>query len=56
MKNITISVPNETYFAARVWAAEHKTSISRMVARILKQMSEQARTNPQSPTKPSGVS
>ncbi len=51
MKNITVSVPKETYYAARVWAAEHKTSISRMVAKILKQMEEQPRANQQPPSK-----
>jgi hypothetical protein len=52
MKNITVSVPNETYYGARVWAAEHKTSISRMVAKILRQMEEQPRVNRQPPPNP----
>ncbi|MGA3134018.1 MAG: hypothetical protein ABSD59_24920 [Terracidiphilus sp.] len=35
MKNITVSVPDTTYFKARVWAAEHETSISAVVAHLL---------------------
>ena len=35
MKNITVSVPETTYFKARVWAAEHETSISAVVAYLL---------------------
>ncbi len=50
MKNITVSVPNEVYYGARVWAAEHKTSISRMVAKILREMAEQPRVNRQLPS------
>ena len=50
MKNITVAVPTPIYYAARVWAAEHKTSISRMVAKILKQMAEQPRVKKPSPS------
>jgi hypothetical protein len=49
MKNITVSIPADTYHSARVWAAEHKTSLSRIVARLLKQMAEQPRAKQQSP-------
>jgi hypothetical protein len=35
MKNITVTVPETTYFKARVWAAEHETSISAVVAYLL---------------------
>ena len=35
MKNITVTVPDTTYFKARVWAAEHETSISAVVAYLL---------------------
>jgi len=35
MKNITVAVPDVTYLKARVWAAEHETSISAVVAYLL---------------------
>jgi len=35
MKNITISVPDEVYRQARVWAAQHGTSLSATVGRLL---------------------
>ena len=35
MKNITVTVPETTYFKARIWAAEHETSISAVVAFLL---------------------
>ena len=35
MKNITVSISNQGYDAARVWAAEHRTSLSKTVAFIL---------------------
>jgi uncharacterized protein YdcH (DUF465 family) len=31
MKNITVSVDNEVYHRARIFAAEHKTSVSALV-------------------------
>lgn len=34
-KNITVTVPEETYRQARVWAAERDTSISAVVAYLL---------------------
>jgi hypothetical protein len=35
MKNITVSVPDETYRSARVWAARRDTSVSAVVAYLL---------------------
>ena len=38
MKNITVAISNEGYQAARVWAAEHRTSLSKTVAFILENL------------------
>jgi hypothetical protein len=38
MKNITVSISNQSYLAARVWAAEHRTSLSKTVAFILENL------------------
>lgn len=35
MKNITVTVDDEIYHKARVWAAEHRTSVSAIVRRML---------------------
>ncbi len=35
MKNITVAISDKGYYAARVWAAEHRTSLSKTVAFIL---------------------
>jgi hypothetical protein len=35
MKNITVSVPDETYRSARVWAARRDTSVSAVVGYLL---------------------
>ncbi len=35
MKNITVTISDQGYYAARVWAAEHRTSLSKTVAFIL---------------------
>jgi hypothetical protein len=37
-KNITVTVPEETYRQARVWAAERDTSISAVVAYLLESL------------------
>ena len=36
MKNITIKLENDVARWARVWAAEHDTSVSRMLGELLK--------------------
>ena len=38
MKNITVSVDDETYRRARIKAAEHETSISALVKRFLTEL------------------
>jgi hypothetical protein len=35
MKNITVSITDETYRQARMWAAEHNTSVSAAVQYML---------------------
>lgn len=40
MKNITVSVDDEVYHRARVWAAEQKTSVSAIVRRLLEEVSQ----------------
>jgi hypothetical protein len=49
MKNITITIPDETYRQARVWAAERATSVSRVVAYILQTLPGHPRANKQFP-------
>jgi hypothetical protein len=38
MRNITVAISNQGYDAARVWAAEHRTSLSKTVAFILENL------------------
>jgi hypothetical protein len=38
MRNITVAVPEVVYHKARVWAAEHDTSISAVVAFLIQQL------------------
>lgn len=40
MRNITIRVPEEVARWARVWAAKHDTSVSRMVGKMLEKRKE----------------
>lgn len=40
MRNVTISLTDELVRWARVWAAEHDTSISAMLSQILKEKME----------------
>jgi hypothetical protein len=44
MKNVTISLDEEVARWARIWAAEHDTSISRMVGKLLKERMLQERS------------
>jgi len=37
MKNVTVSLPEEVARWSRVWAAEHDTSVSRMLGHFLKE-------------------
>ncbi len=43
MKNITVAVPESAYIKARVWAAEHQTSLSAVVAYLLRTLPETKR-------------
>jgi hypothetical protein len=49
MKNITVAVPESTYIKARVWAAEHQTSVSAVVAYLLQTLPETRRAAVQFP-------
>ena len=40
VKNITVSVPDEVYRAARIHAASHGSSVSALVAEYLSELSE----------------
>ena len=41
MRNVTITLPEEVARWARVWAAKHDTSVSRMLGDLLRQHMEQ---------------
>ena len=41
MKNITVSVEDEVYHRARMWAAERRTSVSAMVRQMLADVAEE---------------
>jgi len=41
MKNITIKLENEVAHWLKVWAAEHNTSVSRILGDLLKQMKKE---------------
>ena len=43
MKNITVTVPDEVYLLARVYAARQGTSVSALVRRFLKSLDEHPR-------------
>jgi plasmid stability protein len=43
MRNITVSVPDDVYTAARVYAARHNTSVSVVVADFLMTLSKLGR-------------
>ena len=40
MKNITVTVPDETYLQARIWAARNSTSVSVLVRQFLESLDE----------------
>lgn len=48
MKNITVSVPDEVYRAARIAAAERGTSVSALVARYLEDLATGEAAEPDS--------
>ncbi len=41
MKNITIKLENDVAHWSKVWAAEHNTSVSRILGDLLKQMKKE---------------
>ena len=41
MKNITVSVDDEMYHRARMWAAEQRSSVSAMVRQMLREVAAQ---------------
>lgn len=43
MKNVTLSIPDEVARWARVWAAEHDTSVSKMLSDLLRERMESAK-------------
>ena len=43
MKSVTITLPEEVAQWARVWAAKHHTSVSRLVGRLLEQRMREER-------------
>jgi hypothetical protein len=43
MKNITVTVDDETYLEARVWAARRSTSVSALVRRFLETLDDPPR-------------
>jgi plasmid stability protein len=46
MKNITLSIDDEAYRNARVWAALHNTSVSAVVRDLLNRLRGTRRTTP----------
>ncbi len=41
MKNITIKLENDVAHWSKVWAAEHNTSVSRILGDLIKQMKKE---------------
>ncbi len=56
MKNITVSISDLAYLRARVWAAEHETSISAIVAYLLETLPQIKRANAHYPIAASEMS
>lgn len=44
-KNITVAVSADTYDRARIWAAKHMTTVSRIVDKTLRKIAEQTETD-----------
>lgn len=40
MKNITVTVNDEIYLQARIWAAQHNTSVSALVQKFLETLDD----------------
>jgi len=41
MKNVTVKLENDVAHWARVWAAEHNTSVSQVLGNLLKRMKKE---------------
>ncbi len=41
MKNVTVKLDNDVAHWAKVWAAEHDTSVSQILGRLLKRMKKE---------------
>jgi len=41
MKNVTVKLDNDVAHWARVWAAEHDTSVSRILGQLLRRMKKE---------------
>jgi hypothetical protein len=41
MKNITVSLDDELYLAARIWAAQNQTSVSKLVKAFLESIPDE---------------
>ena len=45
MRNITVTIPDDVYRRARIWAAEHDTSLSAVVKYLLETLPGIKRSN-----------
>ena len=45
MKNVTVAISDIAHLKARVWAAEHETSLSAVVAYLLETLPKNSRAN-----------
>jgi plasmid stability protein len=45
MRNITVTIPDDAYRRARIWAAEHDTSVSAVVKFLLETLPGIKRSN-----------
>ncbi|MFZ0337115.1 MAG: hypothetical protein WAL45_03725 [Terracidiphilus sp.] len=55
MKNVTVSISDTAHLRARVWAAEHETSLSAVVAYLLQTLPKIRRANLQYPLPPPAI-
>jgi predicted CopG family antitoxin len=51
MRNITVTIPDDVYRRARIWAAERDTSVSAVVKYLLETMPGMKRPNLAFPTR-----
>jgi hypothetical protein len=55
MKNITVSVSDDAYIDARIWAAQHETSLSKIVQYFITTLPRQERAELKFPRRHSGA-